>query len=115
MFAWLAVFVLLSNAVLPTVLVIGLAGQSPGRGDLRLDLCSTSPGGDAPGKAKPGLLLHHCALCIAASDVLPPERRPAVALPFVVLVEAYPPGRSTALWDRWRNYRTQPRAPPATA
>jgi len=66
MFAWLAVFVLLSNAVLPTVLVIGLAGQSPGRGDLRLDLCSTSPGGDAPGKAKPGLLLHHCALCIAA-------------------------------------------------
>ena len=114
-FAWLALFALLSNAVLPTVLVAAVGGLNPAYDSLRLGLCRASPDGESPGKAKPGLSVHHCALCTAAPDILPPGGSAAVARPPMVAVAAFALRRTTALGDRWRNYRTQPRAPPATA
>ena len=78
-FAWLALFALLSNAVLPTVLVAAVGGLNPAYDSLRLGLCRASPDGESPGKAKPGLSVHHCALCAAAPDILSPGGSAAVA------------------------------------
>lgn len=114
-FAWLALFALLSNALLPAVVVAAVGGLNPAYDSLRLGLCRASPDGDSPGKAKPGLSVHHCALCTAAPDILSPGGSAAVARPPMVAVAAFALRRTTALGDRWRNYRTQPRAPPATA
>jgi hypothetical protein len=113
-FAWLALFALLSNAGLPAVVVAAVGGLNPAYDSLRLGLCGASSGGDSPGKAKPGLSVHHCALCTAA-DILSPGGSAAVARPPMVAVAAIALRRTTALGDRWRNYRTQPRAPPAAA
>ena len=114
-FAWLALFALLSNAGLPAVLVAAVEGLNPAYDSLRLGLCRASPNGDSPGKAKPGLPVHHCALCTAAPDGLSPEGSAAVARQPMVALAALVVRRTTALGDRWRNYRTQPRAPPAAA
>ena len=114
-FAWLALFALLSNAALPAVLVTAVGGLNPAYDSLRLGLCRASPDGDSPGKAKPGLLVHHCALCTAAPDVLSPQGSAAVAILIIVADEAFALRRTTALGDSLRNYRTQPRAPPANA
>ena len=113
-FAWLALFALLSNAVLPTVLVAAVGGLNPAYDSLRLGLCRASPDGESPGKAKPGLSVHHCALCAAAPDILSPGGSAAVARPPMVALAAPAVRRTMALGARWRDYRTQPRAPPAT-
>jgi hypothetical protein len=114
-FTWLALFALLSNAALPAVLVAAVGGLNPAYDSLRLGLCRASPNGDSPGKAKPGLLVHHCALCTAAPDVLSPGGSAAVARRPMPALAALALRRTTAVGDGLRNYRTQPRAPPAAA
>jgi hypothetical protein len=114
-FTWLALFAFLSNAALPAVLAVAVGGLNPAYDSLRLGLCRASPDGDSPGKAKPGLLVHRCALCTAAPDILLPGRAAAVARLPMVAVAAFALRRTTALGDSLRNYRTQPRAPPAAA
>ncbi len=115
MFAWLALVALLSNSVLPAVLAVGVAAQSADHDAFRLGFCSTAPGRDLPEKGRPKLLVHHCALCAAVPDMLPPGRPPTVAIPFVVIGDLTPPRRATTLDFLFRNYRTQPRAPPTAA
>jgi hypothetical protein len=114
-FAWLALFALLSNAALPAVLVAAVGGLNPVYDSLPLGLCRASTDGDSPAKARPGLSVHHCALCTVAPDILSPAGSAAVARQPMVALAALAVRRTTALGDRWRNYRTQPRAPPATA
>jgi len=113
--AWLALVALLNNALLPAALVVALVGPSAGRDSLWPGFCGAGPGQDIPGKAKPALLAHHCLLCIAASDVLPPDRQAGIALSAMVAGEVCPPARTTVPGEPWRNYRPQPRAPPARA
>jgi hypothetical protein len=112
-FAWLALLALLSSSALPAVVVAAVGGLSPAYDSLRLGLCRASPNGDSPGKAKPGLPVHHCALCTAAPDILSPGGSGAVARPPMAAVAAFALRRTTALGNGARNYRTQPRAPPA--
>jgi hypothetical protein len=112
-FTWLALFALLSNSALPAVLVVAVGGLNPAYDSLRLGLCRASSDGDSPGKAKPGLPVHHCALCTAAPDILSPGGSAAVARPPMAALAAFALRRTTALGNGWRNYRTQPRAPPA--
>ena len=112
-FAWLALFALLSNAGLPAIVVAAVGGLNPAHDSLRLGLCRASPDGDIPGKAKPGLSVHHCALCTAVPDILSPGGSAAVARPPMAALAAFALRRTTALGNGWRNYRTQPRAPPA--
>ena len=114
-FTWLALFALLSNAGLPALVVAAVGGSNPAYDSLRLGLCRASPDGDTPGKVKSVLSVHHCTLCTAAPDLLSPGGSAAVARPPMVAVAAFALRRTTALGDRWRNYRTQPRAPPAAA
>jgi len=113
-FAWLALVALLSNALLPAVLVVALAGPRGDRDTFQPGLCGASPGRDVPGKAKPALLAHHCALCTVAADVLTPPRQASAGFPPTVAGAAFLVRPTTALSPPFRNYRTQPRAPPAT-
>jgi hypothetical protein len=114
-FTWLALFALLSNAVLPAVLGAAAGGLNPAYDSLRLGLCRGSPDGNSPGKAKPGLSVHNCALCTAAPDTLSPGGSAAAATRPVLAPAAFALRRAMALSDGLRNYRTQPRAPPAGA
>ena len=114
-FTWLALFALLSNAVLPAVLAAAVGGLNPAHDSLRLGMCRASPDRESPSKAKPGLLVHHCALCTATADLLSPGGSAALARPPMVAVVGLAQRRMTALGSPLRNYRTQPRAPPATA
>jgi hypothetical protein len=115
-FAWLAIVALLSNALLPSALAVGVGSLGTNNNSTGwLSFCGASPARDAPARAKPGLFVHHCALCAAAQHVLPPPRQ---AIPFIAHVSldvalSRPCVRepSTSL----RNYRAQPRAPPAAA
>jgi hypothetical protein len=113
--SWLAVVALLSNALLPPGLVIAVAGQSAASNTFRSGLCSASPGRDSPGKAKPAPLAHHCALCAPAPDVLTPDRQAAVLRSPILSAAAFPSHPTTAPSTPFRNFWTQPRAPPAIA
>jgi hypothetical protein len=95
--------------------VVALAGPGADRDAFRPGLCSAFPQRDAPGKANPALLAYHCALCTVAADVLTPPRQAALALPPTVTRTAFLVRPTTALSTPFRNYRTQPRAPPAVA
>jgi hypothetical protein len=114
-FTWLALFALLSNALLPAVLVAAVGGLNPAYDSLRLGLCRASPDEESPGKAKPGLLVHHCALCTAAPNILSPGGSAAAAILIIAADEPFARSRTMALGDGLRNYRTQPRAPPTRA
>jgi hypothetical protein len=114
-FAWLALFALLSNAVLPAVVMAAAGAFGADYGNFRLGLCRASPTTDVPGKAKPAMPVHRCMLCTPAPDVTPPDRQAALTRSCEIVGEAFPVTGTTLRGARWRNYRTQPRAPPAAA
>jgi hypothetical protein len=110
---WLAVSALLFHALLPAGLLIGtdLLDQA---GGAKLALCRADSDSDVPGKAKPGLRAHDCALCTApATELSPPAAGPIASLE---IAAALYPRRET---DRKpllaRHGRVQARAPPALA
>jgi len=78
-FAWLALFALLSNALLAGGRGGAVGGLNPATTACRLGLCRASPDGDSPGKAKPGLsctlrALHRSAGHSARRGAHPPSR-----------------------------------------
>jgi hypothetical protein len=113
-FTWIAIVAVLSNALLPAAFAVGIGGADANSAD-RFGFCSATPTRNIPAKTKPALIVHHCALCAIAPDALPPGRQAAVTFLPVVVGEAFPPRPTTALRAPFRNYRTQARAPPATA
>jgi hypothetical protein len=115
-FAWLAIVALLSNALLPSAFAVGVSSLGTNNNStVWLSFCGASPVRGAPARAKPGLFVHHCALCAAAQHVLPPPRQAGPLVAPVGVGDAFlrfcVREPSTSL----RDYRAQPRAPPATA
>jgi hypothetical protein len=106
---WLAFVALLGNMLLPAALSI-LVLKEPGRDIPRVGLCGHWPG-DAPGKAKPGLLVQHCPLCTAPAAPLP--RPPNIVVPGEVAVESRLRRSTTVSVVPIRHGRMQARAPPS--
>jgi hypothetical protein len=105
--AWLAVAGLLSNFLLP-------AAMSAGGGAVGFSICSTGSGGDPSGKAKPGFLVHHCALC-AVPAALPVRPQPDYPVPAEIAAAIPPQLRAITLSASLRHGHVQARAPPDAA
>ena len=112
--AWLAVIALLFHALLPAGLLIGTGLLNQAGGAATLTLCSAESDSDVPGKAKPGLPAHNCALCTAPATGLSPPSAGPIGSPEVAAA-AYP--RRGTEWKPLlaRHGRVQARAPPALA
>ena len=108
---WLAFVALLGNALLPAAYSI-FVPKEPGRGISRVGLCGQWPG-DAPDKAKPGLLVQHCPLCSLPAASLP--RPPTILGPGDVAGESQLQLLTTVLLAPIRHGRMQARAPPSAA
>ena len=106
--AWLAVAGLLSNFLLPA------AAMSIAAGPVGFRICSAASIGDLPGKGKPGLLVHHCALC-AVPAALPPGPQPDALITGPFAQRAHPLPRTISLALFFRHGRVQARAPPLVA
>jgi hypothetical protein len=104
---WLAVIGLLNNVMLP-------AAVSMAAGSVGFSICSAASAGNSHDKAKPALLVHHCALCAAPAAPLP---RPQFEHPLPIELAVVAPAwlRTTPLaafpWHSW----VQARAPPSSA
>jgi hypothetical protein len=115
-FAWIAIVALLSNSLLPSAFAVGIGSlASENNSIVWLSFCGANAARDAPARGKPGLFVHHCALCAAAPHALPPPRQATpVTAPVTVdlaLSRSCVKEPSTSP----RNHRAQPRAPPAAA
>ena len=106
---WLAFVALLGNVLLPATLSIFVL-KEPARDILGMGLCGHWPG-DAPGKAKPGLLLQHCPLCTAPAAPLP--RPPSIVVPDKIADESQLHLPTNVSVAPIRHGRMQPRAPPS--
>jgi hypothetical protein len=102
---WLALVALLGNILLPAALSI-LAVQEPGSA---IPLCRQWPG-DAPGKAKPGLLVQHCPLCTVPAA--PQPQPPTNFVPAEVANELQLQLQTTVSHAPIKHGRVQARAPP---
>jgi hypothetical protein len=106
---WLAFVALLGNVLLPAALSIIVLNE-PGRDIPGVALCRHLPG-DAPGKAKPGLLVQHCPSCTVPAAPLP--RPPGFAVPGEVAAESQQRSlRTVSVAPIWHG-RMQARAPPS--
>jgi Protein of unknown function (DUF2946) len=105
--AWLAVVGLLSNFLLP-------AAMSVAAGRVGFSICSTRSAGDPSGKAKPGLLVHHCALC-SVPAALPLRPPPAHYVPAEIAAANPPQPGVITLSALPRHGHVQARAPPDAA
>jgi hypothetical protein len=105
---WLALVALLSNILLPAALS-NFVLREPGRDIPGVGLCGHWPG-DAPGKAKPGLLVQHCPLCTVPAAPLP--RPPSIVVPEGLADESQPQPLKTVSIAPIRHGRMQARAPP---
>jgi len=113
-FAWIAIVAVLSNALLPSTIAVGVGRLGTDSSGIRLGLCSAIPARDTPAKTKPALIVHHCALCAAAQYVLSPSRQASLVLPAVASEAPLLP-RATAPNAFPGHSRAQPRAPPVLA
>jgi hypothetical protein len=105
---WLAFVALLGNVLLPAALSIFVLNE-PGRDS---PLCSQLPG-DAPGKAKPGLLAQHCPFCaVPAAPLAPP---PSIVVPGNIADQSQLQLLTTISVAPIRRGRMQARAPPSAA
>jgi hypothetical protein len=102
---------LLSNVLLPTIFSVAIGLLDPNRGTVGSSLCSAAPGRELPGKAQPGLLVHHCALCTVPA-ALPPRRPPGIAYEVQIVDEGYPRLLSLSPPTPFRHGPLQARAPP---
>jgi hypothetical protein len=114
-FAWLAIVALLGNVLLPSAFAVGISSfGSNDNSPVWLGFCGANPARNAPARGKPGLFVHHCALCATGQHVLPPRQ----AIPLLARATGDDclsgPGVKEPS-SSVRNYRAQPRAPPATA
>jgi hypothetical protein len=103
---WLALVALLGNILLPAALSI-LVLNEPGRD---IHLCRQWPG-DAPGKARPGLLVQHCPFCTVPAAPL--ARLPSILVPGEVAKEIQLRLPTTVSIAPIRHGRMQARAPPS--
>lgn len=108
---WVAFVALLTNVLLPTALSIGIMSLDPNSNTVTSGLCTATPGGGFPGKAKPGLLVHHCALC-TLPVALPPRRQAGDAYEREVADKAHPCVRAALTPTPFRHGPVQARAPP---
>jgi hypothetical protein len=106
---WLAFVALLGNVLLPTALSIFVL-KEPGSDFSGVVLCGHWPS-DAPGKAKPGLLVQHCPLCAVPTAPLP--RPPSIAVADKLADESPPQFLTTAVVAPIQHGRMQARAPPS--
>jgi hypothetical protein len=106
---WLAFLALLGNILLPAALSI-IVLKEPGRDIPGVGLCGHWPG-DAPGKAKPGLLVQHCPLCTVPAAPLP--RPPSIVVPGKLADESRLQLLRTVSVAPIRHSRMQARAPPS--
>jgi len=113
-FCWIALVALLVNVLLPPALsaAIGLLGAN--RDTSGSSLCSAEPGRDLPGKGKPALLVHHCALCTVPA-ALQPRRPPGIAYEIQIADAGYPRIQHILAPTPFRHGRVQARAPPLAA
>jgi hypothetical protein len=111
-FAWIAIVAVLSNALLPSAFAVGTGRLGTDNSDVRLGFCNAIPGRDAPAKTRPSLIVHHCALCAAVADLLPPWRSAGLTSPSVSVSEAFAPRRIMTPSASSRHSQAQPRAPP---
>jgi hypothetical protein len=115
-FAWLAIVALLSNTLLPSAFAVGVGSLGTNNNSAGwLSFCGANPARDAPARAKPRLFVHHCALCAAAQHILPPPRQAGPFAEIVGVDRAFPRRHTREPGSSLRNYRAQPRAPPAAA
>ena len=106
---WLAFLALLGNVLLPAALSI-IVLKEPGRDIPGVGLCGHWSG-DAPGKAKPGLLVQHCPLCTMPAAPLP--RPPSIVVPGKLADESQLQLLKTVSVAPIRHSRMQARAPPS--
>jgi hypothetical protein len=107
---WLAFVALLGNVLLPVALSI-IVLKEPGGGIPGVGICGHWPA-DAPGKTKPGLVVHHCPLCTVPLAPLP--RSPRFAVPGEVAAGSRPQQPLTTVSVApVRRGRMQARAPPS--
>lgn len=106
---WLAFVALLGNVLLPAALSIIIL-KEPGRAIPGVGLCGGWPS-DAPGKAKPGLLVQHCPLCTVPAAPLP--RPPSIVVPGKLADESRLQLLRTVSVAPIRHSRMQARAPPS--
>ena len=111
--AWLALVALLGHALLPSALM-GTADMLIPGGGIKFPLCSADSESDAPGKTKPGLPVHHCALCTVSAAGL---SRPQTGLASVCEVGCVVYSRLSTAWAAapLRHLHVQARAPPTLA
>jgi hypothetical protein len=114
MTCWLACVTLLLNVLLPTALSVGIGLLHPERDIVGSSLCSAMAGRDFPGKAKPGLLVHHCTLCsVPAAPLL--LRDGGVAHQVQIAETAYPVVRPALAPAPFWHGPAQARAPPVAS
>ena len=112
--AWLALAALLGNVLLPAGLSIALDLLGEGIGPVKSTLCSAAAASDLPGKAKPGLLVHHCALCNVPTAQLQ-RPRAGFVLPRETVAAVHRLLRTASPTAPFRQGPVQARAPPAVA
>lgn len=111
---WLACWAVLSNALMPAVLTAAVGMLNPGGDAVGSVLCKAASVGDVPGKPKPGLPVHHCALCTVPAIALAGPQA-GVANPYQAVLAAYA-GRGTLSPPAPpRHGPVQARAPPGLA
>jgi hypothetical protein len=106
---WLAFIALLGNILLPAALS-NFVLREPGRDIPGVGLCGHWPG-DAPGKAKPGLLVQHCPLCTVPAAPLP--RPPSIVVPGKLADQSQLQPLTTVSIAAIRHGRMQARGPPS--
>ena len=104
---WLAFAGLLTNFALP-------AAISMAAGSVGFAICRATSPDDLPGKTKPDVLIHHCALC-AAPATLPPGPKPGGPLSDAFSERTHAQPRTISLAASSRHGRVQARAPPFVA
>jgi hypothetical protein len=114
-FAWLAIVALLGNVLLPASVSIGAVWLASGSDAPSPALCGSASGRGLPGKPKPALLLHHCALCALAPAALLPPHPTGSVLEWATSGKAQPSLRDTTRPPPFGHCWAQPRAPPVAA
>jgi hypothetical protein len=108
---WLAFAALLGNILLPAALSIFVLTELRGGAALCAQSPGNASGGNAPGKAKPGLLVQHCPLCTVPAAPLP--RPPTMVVPGEVADQTQVQRLTTVSVAPIRHGRMQARAPPS--
>ena len=108
--AWLAIFALLGNVMLPAAVAFVVSVIEPDRGLLNIGLCRGGLG-DLSGKTKPGVPEQHCLQCMLPAGALP--RLPNCSIPDEVANADRSQPRTAGPAAPFRYGGKQARAPPS--